>query len=215
MKICLISDTHNRHTDYKIEPCDLLIHAGDFTNMGHPREVYSFINWLNTVPAKNIAFIAGNHELSFDKLHSYYNDNLKNDILRNLPPHIHYLEDSEIEIEGLKIYGTPWTPIFYYWAFNANDVNQCDDNLPSLNDIFSRIPTGLDFLISHGPPSDILDKNRQGDHCGSQSIKDHTLITAPKYMICGHIHEAAGSAKLGNTKVINAASFLRANYIEL
>ena len=25
-----------------------------------------------------------------------------------------------VEIDGLKIYGSPWTPYFYNWAFNAH-----------------------------------------------------------------------------------------------
>jgi predicted phosphodiesterase len=34
MKICAISDTHNQHSELKIPECDILIHAGDFTNNG-------------------------------------------------------------------------------------------------------------------------------------------------------------------------------------
>ena len=29
-----------------------------------------------------------------------------------------YLQDSSVEIYGLKIYGTPWQPEFCGWAFN-------------------------------------------------------------------------------------------------
>ena len=29
-----------------------------------------------------------------------------------------YLEDQEVTVEGLRIYGSPWQPEFCDWAFN-------------------------------------------------------------------------------------------------
>lgn len=33
-----------------------------------------------------------------------------------------YLEESSINIEGLNIYGTPYSPFFYHWAFPTYPV---------------------------------------------------------------------------------------------
>lgn len=58
---------------------------------------------------------------------------------------VHLLIDQEIEIKGLKIYGTPWVPIInYMWAFEADHIK--------LVEKFKNIPENLDILITHSPP---------------------------------------------------------------
>ena len=32
-----------------------------------------------------------------------------------------YLNDSSVELFGYKIFGSPWTPWFYDWAFNLSE----------------------------------------------------------------------------------------------
>lgn len=57
-----------------------------------------------------------------------------------------YLEDSSIEIEGRRIYGSPWTLSYHDWVFQldpGNDIQQ----------IWDLIPTGVDVLVTHNPPS--------------------------------------------------------------
>lgn len=53
-----------------------------------------------------------------------------------------YLEDSYIELYGLKIYGAPWQPRFCDWAFN---VDRGADILKKWN----QIPSDTDILISN------------------------------------------------------------------
>ena len=36
LRIACISDTHGRHRSVRVPPCDVLIHGGDFTNVGEP-----------------------------------------------------------------------------------------------------------------------------------------------------------------------------------
>lgn len=48
MTILQISDTHNRHqllTD--LPAADVLVHCGDFTDMGTEQEVLDFLNWFH------------------------------------------------------------------------------------------------------------------------------------------------------------------------
>jgi len=56
-----------------------------------------------------------------------------------------YLEDSSTTVHGYKIYGSPWTPYFFGWAFNAQRGKECAE-------IWSKIPTDTEILITHGPP---------------------------------------------------------------
>jgi len=63
----------------------------------------------------------------------------------------------------------------------------------------------VDVLLSHTPPLGTLDLTRSGIHAGSQSIRRHALRSA-RVVLCGHIHEAAGVARLGNALVLNPGS---------
>ncbi len=59
--------------------------------------------------------IAGNHELTFDS-----SKNKKHEEMKQLLTNCIYLEDSEVTLYGLKIWGSPWQPVFGGWAFNIN-----------------------------------------------------------------------------------------------
>ena len=47
MRIVHISDTHGRHREIEGLPeGDVIVHSGDFTNMGTEEEVLDFLNWM-------------------------------------------------------------------------------------------------------------------------------------------------------------------------
>lgn len=62
-----------------------------------------------------------------------------------------YLENSTCDMFGYKVFGSPYTPTFFDWAFNL-DIG------PHLQAVWNEIPDDTDILITHGPPKDILDK---------------------------------------------------------
>ena len=63
------------------------------------------------------------------------------------------------------------------------------------------------ILISHNPPiCDKLDSFDGVHHAGSQKFTDYILENQPLAVICGHIHEGTGIAKLGESLVINPGS---------
>lgn len=143
--VCM-SDTHSLlRNDFEVPPGDVYIHAGDFTRCGQKDEVIQFSQWLGTLPHKHKIVIAGNHELSFDEKFSdlfrkkiaqhlgsddgeqilnYGNtkddivDAVNEDNIRQYLTNCTYLEDSALELYGIKIYGSPWQPEFGGWAFN-------------------------------------------------------------------------------------------------
>ena len=61
-----------------------------------------------------------------------------------------YLEDSGIEIDGVRFWGSPWTPNFMDWAFML-------DRDELLYQKWKAIPEHTDVLITHGPPKGIGD----------------------------------------------------------
>lgn len=48
MKLCIISDTHNKHKRLsKLPYADVIIHCGDMTSMGHSHEIVEFMKWFS------------------------------------------------------------------------------------------------------------------------------------------------------------------------
>lgn len=215
VKIVAISDTHNQHNKFKIPECDILIHAGDSTGHGNASEVADFESWLENIPtAKNKLYIAGNHDF-------YYQNPKHYD-----PNKINYLRDSSRVLHGIKVYGTPWTPFFFDWAFNGLDHPTGIDNIyrggpgksakpdkdhPLLSEVYGLIPEDTDVLVVHGPPRfKNLDTTLEGHKVGSVSLLKRILeLPNLKVVICGHIHEGYGHAKIGNVDVYNVASLQR------
>ncbi len=69
----------------------------------------------------------------------------------------------------------------------------------------------LDILVTHVPPYGLLDTVNSniarpewtGRHAGSKAILQYIRQYQPRYVFCGHIHEAEGTEKLGQTSIYN------------
>lgn len=57
-----------------------------------------------------------------------------------------YLEDQSVEINGVKIYGSPWQPLYHDWAFQLEKGEQ-------IKRMWDLIPPDVDVLLTHGPPT--------------------------------------------------------------
>ena len=193
MKIFAISDTHGRHEKVLIpEGTDMLIHAGDFSNTKLPamnsNEVNTFLIWLEQQPVKYKVIIAGNHDTSIESRFFTKKDFKNRGII--------YLEHESIEIEGIKIFGSPYTPEFHNWAFNRTRAK--------LGKIWDSIPDDTDILITHGPPKGILDSASRdknlNENVGCSALLKKVLKIQPKYMIFGHIHDNGDNLNNGMFK---------------
>lgn len=192
MRIVCISDTHLAHqeTDLRIPDGDLLIHAGDGTFEGTLAETTDFLKWLASLRHPRKVLIAGNHDWLFQK-----DPALARSIV---PSGITYLEDSEVEIHGLRIYGSPWQPEFLRWAFNL-------PRGPRLREKWGRIPRGIDVLVTHGPPAGILDLTPHGEHVGCEDLRLAVDKLEPRLHVFGHIHHGYGVRNVGSTRFVNAS----------
>lgn len=192
MKIVAISDTHCRHRSLKVPDADVLLHAGDITNRGDKREVQDFLQWFGSQPHLHKVFIAGNHDFFFEKE--------KETVIKSLlPPSVHYLKDEAIVINGVKIWGSPYTPWFYRWAFNKRRGK-------SLALHWKKIPADADVLLTHGPAYGILDLTLNEQHAGDADLLKMILEIRPRAHVCGHIHESYGTVKKHGIKFINACT---------
>ena len=213
MRIVAISDTHTKHKLLTIPECDVLIHAGDSTFTGKFFEVRDFMWWFKEQPARHKIVVAGNHEQTFDQTHQDYNSAIR-DLLVNAHD-IVYLEDSYIVIDGVKFYGTPWTPFFYDWGFNGVEGANAPFHIPAkpkLEDVYDMIAADTNVLICHGPPYGILDKagdDRTGSVTMRNILEGDKLVDLRLYL-CGHIHEARGhEVACGNVNICNVSSLAR------
>lgn len=197
MRIVAISDTHGLHKQLTLPEGDMLIHAGDVSAMGREREVMRFLKWFARQPFEHKVFIAGNHDLLFEKepeLAASY-----------IPEGVTYLNDSGITIDGLNIWGSPVQPWFFDWAFNRQRGGDIEKH-------WELIPDNTDLLITHGPPMNHRDLTLSGENVGCQSLSKKVLEIQPRYHVFGHIHESYGITEQVNTTFINA-SVVNRNYV--
>jgi Icc-related predicted phosphoesterase len=188
MKIVCISDTHTLHKNMKIPDGDLLIHAGDVSSRGKLEEIIQFNDWLGTLPHRHKVMIAGNHDFYFESNSPHAKSLITNAV---------YLNDSGIEIEGFKIWGSPVQPWFYDWAFNRQRGEDIRKH-------WELIPTDTDILITHGPPYGILDETARGELVGCADLLEVIQQRVkPRLHVFGHIHEGYGKTTIGETLFVN------------
>jgi Icc-related predicted phosphoesterase len=196
-KVCCVSDLHGQFP--LIPDCDLLLLAGDLS-IGHTADFFwfrdKFKRWVDYVSQKTtIIGVAGNHDFIFEKP----------TVKASLPKaNWTYLQDSETQFKNFRIWGTPWQPRYFDWAFNLDE--------PELEKKWDLIPKETDILVCHGPPHGFGDLSWDKKKVGSPSLLRKIEELQPKLVVCGHIHSGYGIYKVGNTTVVNAA-YVNENYV--
>jgi len=228
LRFVCISDTHSYEskTNLKgptafeqIPDGDVLLHCGDFTNVGRLEEVEQFAAWFGKLPHARKILIAGNHDLSLEA-DTYATTSQRfgglgkageaigpasvcrkaRDAVEAIP-HCEYLCDSGTSVEGISIWGSPWQPEFCSWAFNLPRGEACRAK-------WRQIPTGTDIVLTHGPPLGHGDlclpaENRAG--C-ADLLDELQSRVKPQYHCFGHIHESWGVTTDGVTRYVNAST---------
>jgi len=181
MKAVIISDTHFRHKELIIPEGDIIIHSGDFGY--NDITSHHFLDWFSSLDFKYRILVAGNHDAFFEEAGKKKIKEMCMEYYDTI-----YLEDEMIEIEGLKIYGSPWTVLFRDWHFMKKDED--------LEEIWKNIPDDTNILITHGPQKGVLDiLSHMGkiEHLGSSTLANRIAqLKDLKYHIFGHIHGEAG-----------------------
>ena len=177
----------------KLPDADVIIHCGDFTSVGHSHEIVNFMKWFGSLNQfKHKIIIAGNHDWLFET-HRLI-------ALEKVPENVIYLEDSGVEIDGVKFYGIPVQPPFNNWAFNRPEHK--------LAEHWKAIPDDTDILITHGPPHTIFDWSIYDNiHTGSPSLYFEVVERIkPKLHCFGHIHGGYGIKVIEGTTFLNASN---------
>jgi len=144
MKIMFLSDTHGRHLEItelygELPYVDIIVHSGDCTRYGEFEETDLFMNWYSKQNAMHKVLVAGNHDFVLQQT------DRRNWLLANNYG-VTYLEDSFININGIGIYGSPWSPVFGMWAFMKHRNAELDE-------VWQKVPTdgSVDLLVTHTP----------------------------------------------------------------
>ena len=191
VRVIVVSDTHNKHRRLRIPDGDILIHCGDMTNRGSAPELADVNSWLGELPHLHKLVVCGNMD---QRLESQPGRDARAKFL----PNAIYLEDEAVEIAGLQIYGSPYTPKFC-GSFQLADEREADSK-------WSLVPSDLDILVTHGPPQGILDTVGRGHHAGCPQLLKRVQLVQPQYHVFGHIHEEGGKlVAQGRTTFVNAA----------
>ena len=198
IKVTLMSDTHTKERNVLVNGGDLILHSGDVMNSGYEWEdLYDFLNWFSELPYKMKVFTPGNHD-------RYIQDNPVDAWKMINEFHdkgVRCLIDDFVEFEGLKIYGSPWQPEFYNWAFNL------PRNGWEIEQKWKDIPDDTDILLTHGPAWGILDTvvNRRDMNLGCEMLTKRLETLKPLIHNCGHIHTGYGYVEKNGTHFFNSS----------
>jgi Icc-related predicted phosphoesterase len=185
-RILLFSDTHGLHRKLQFpNDIDIALFAGDagttFSPVNNVYNMLDFIDWYASLPIPDKVWIAGNHCTSIEA-------GLVDAKKLSEEKGLIYLMHESVELHGLKIFGSPYTPWFYNWAFNVSRNN--------LRDYWIQIPTDTDILITHGGPRGVgkLNVTEEGDEVGCEELTTiiHNDLKSLKLFLQGHIHEGFG-----------------------
>ncbi|MEI8143758.1 MAG: metallophosphoesterase [Candidatus Berkelbacteria bacterium] len=225
MKAFLFADLHgsykqlrNIESYLKNNPIDLILFAGDLTNMGEPVEFAKL--WLDVLADVKIPFfwVPGNNDFG----RGYYRLAAKYPSLEGrtmeFPLFCHsraggnlnVLDRARDDKKVLKFTGVGGSPASWAGQYQGETTDQ-------------KIEIGGTIFISHVPPPGLLnllpyDKILpSGCHSGLDPESRHSVSArkfsdAPLIHICGHIHSRQGIGFLGQTKVIKLGDALHGNY---
>jgi len=171
-RIVAISDTHGKHRLVRVPAGDVLIHAGDILsrnacllqNNGRNHKkgraaLREFNAWLGELPHRVKVVIGGNHDATLEEI--------GDERARVLLGHAVYLHDSSAEVDGLRIYGSPWS-----CGKSANRAFQALE--PKALPQPAELGGDVDVLVSH-------------DYCEA-----YTAALRPKLHVSGHAHNSHG-----------------------
>lgn len=158
-RLVLISDTHTHH-DFTIPEGDILVHSGDLTYNGKVHEVAREATWLKGIKTshqfKDIVVIDGNHDWLGER---------DPGLMRSLIEEAGciYLDHQAKEIQGLKFFGSGYTPEFCNWSKNV-------ERGPALARLWAQIPDDTQILVTHGPSKGRLDRVKEPDESDYHGI---------------------------------------------
>jgi len=201
MIITLLSDIHGRiekieRISNQLRNSDIVVLAGDITHFGREPEVREIISKI-AVFQSNILAVTGNCD--YPEVEHF---------LRKEGISLHQKSAIFGGIGFVGVGGSLPCPGKTPNEYSEEEIKELLDI--SFASLYSDIPT---ILVVHQPPfNTVVDKLPTGLHVGSLSIRNSIEIKKPIACFCGHLHEALGKDKIGDTIIINPGPFKEGNY---
>jgi Icc-related predicted phosphoesterase len=199
VRVCVLSDTHGIHRTLTLPPgVDVLVCCGDFSEDGTPEQCADFLEWFAAQPAAHRLLICGNHELELVERANHDAEVLRSKL--SADGRVTYLQDSAVEVAGLRVYGTPWMarPRGETYDHNAFCL---DEDAEALRARYAAIPSGLDLLLTHTPPKGARDTHG----LGSSTLAAEVARAQPVVHCFGHVHSGYGHVLRDEVLYVNAA----------
>ena len=130
--------------------------------------------------------------------------------LAKLKEHCTYLDEEMVEVEGLRIFGSPRSPEFMGWAFPIfpDDIHHWDQAISKA----CGTEKPVDIIMTHGPVVGHGSLTYSGAEAGDKQLEE-TVKTkfVPALSVAGHIHEGYSCSQDTETKTVflNASSLDR------
>ncbi len=205
-RIAHVSDTHGYLVAVPTDT-DIIVHSGDFMpnkSFGHWAIESAYQpKWIEDASEKIKRWIGDRPFLITHGNHDFINSVPH---LISLGIDAHQLDDVRYVHNNITFYGFPHVPAFRgEWNYERSN--------PELVARTEAIDLeGVNFLVAHAPIYGILDRNSDGERCGSRPMKkflQHNKYV-PDYYLCGHIHEAHGYQDWSRgIKVYNSATIVQ------
>ncbi|KAF2644758.1 metallophosphoesterase domain-containing protein 2 [Massarina eburnea CBS 473.64] len=215
-RVVCISDTHNHFPDNDSIPAgDILIHAGDMTDSGSIDEIQRHVNWLASLPHKEIIVISGNHDTYLDPRTrpSLREDQRTGEVDWK---RVHYLQHKRLSLSvtvepdeltkntetasvnskshllaretrsrKITVYGAPQIPA-------CGPMNIHAFQYPRGMDAWSEtVPEDTDILITHTPSKFHRDLPLPSG-MGCEHLAAEVKRVKPALHVFGHVHWGAG-----------------------
>lgn len=201
-----ISDTHARHEKGRpIPEGDILIHAGDWSNVGTVSDIVKFRTFFEGQPHPYKIFIAGNHDITMHKsfyvsekgYKEFHKHSYKSGTYKGLSPSEYADKCIDLAINGSNP-NEERSDVIEYLEDSSYSIPNPVGNQPNLHiygspwqptfcdwafngepddlrTIWAQIPADVDILITHGPPHNILDKNCDDFPCGCPILREEIM----------------------------------------
>lgn len=194
MKIVLLTDTHGNTLNIErmrsaLVSSDLAVVVGDITNFGGHDEAARVIDAIRRYQP-NVYGVSGNCDYQdIDAYLDVEHINLHGKAVRI---------ENDLYMAGLG--GSQTTPFDTPNEYHERDYSRILDELGEK--VSSGVPGFI--LAAHNPPyGTVCDRLRSGSNVGSLPVRKFIEKHSPLICMCGHIHEAQGKDKIGDTLIIN------------
>ena len=201
MDIITLTDIHgyapgiDRISD-QLAAADLVVLAGDITQFGGTSAAKRIIHHIRKHTPRILA-VSGNCD--YPEVETWLNE-------EGLSLHCQCKRVHGIQFTGIG--GSLPCPGLTPNEMTENQFKRCSEQLASGLSV-----TEPHILVTHQPPFQTMnDTTTDGNHVGSQSIRQLIEDVKPMMCITGHIHEGAGIDTIGSTRVFNPGPFFGGYY---